>query len=111
MIDINSAYEISIQRGDYAEFYIHFTKNSPEDGTQILFTVKKNYEQQTPYIEKTLVVEQEKALVQLFNSDTKSLPFGDYLWDIRLPNLYGEKEPYTPISPKRFTVARVVGNV
>ena len=111
MIDINDNHEIMIQRGDYAEFYIRFTQNSPEDGTQILFTVKKDYEQKKTDIEKVMTVEQGRVLVQIQNADTKNLPFGDYIWDIRLPNLYGEKEPYTPMAPKRFTVARVVGNV
>ena len=111
MIKIDLNQQIEIQRGDFAEFYITFTKNPPEDGMEILFTVKRTAMENRVWIEKRYIVQGGRILVQLTNSDTKGMAFGRYEWDIRIPNLYGEKEPYTPMNPKPFVVAKVVGNV
>ena len=52
-----------------------------------------------------------KVVIHLMNADTKELPFGLYEWDIRFPDLYGESEPYTPMDPAKFEIARVIGDV
>ena len=45
------------------------------------------------------------------NADTKDLPFGEYEWDIRIPDMYGENEPFTPMEPAAFEIVKVIGNV
>lgn len=104
--------EITITRGDCRPFNIVLTgEDAPEDGSDVLFTVKKASGYREALIEKTVQVSDGKAVIQLMNADTKDLPFGEYEWDIRFPNMCGEGEPYTPMDPAKFTIARVIGNV
>ena len=105
--------KISITRGDAGPVRFTFTGDDvPEDGTDILFTVKKNSEYDKALIEKRVPVQGGQMEIFFHNEDTRSLPFGNYEWDIRLPDYYGTKEPYTPmIAPQIFEVTRVVGNV
>lgn len=103
---------ITITRGDCEPFTITLTgEDVPADGEKVLFSVKKTQFQDRPEIKKILEVINSQIVVQINNSDTRNLEFGNYLWDIRFPNYYGENEPYTPMSPAVFTIAEVIGNV
>ena len=112
MIDIKGM-NITVSRGDCSPFTITLTgEDEVPDGTKVLFTVKKSSGHKEPVIEKTLTVENRIVTIRIMNADTKDLPFGDYEWDIRLPDWFGENEPWTPMErPEKFTVARVIGNV
>ena len=111
MIKIEGTH-ISITRGDCEPFTITFTgEDVPADGEKLLFSVKKNASAPNPVIEKELVLSDSKVTVQIMNADTKNLAFGDYLWDVRFPNYFSEKEPHTPMEPAEFTIAKVIGNV
>lgn len=111
MIDINGM-SITVSRGDCSPFTITFTGDDvPEDGTEVLFTVKKTSKHATPLIEKRIPIVEGMITVELNNADTKDIPFGEYEWDIRLPDLFGKNEPYTPIAPQPFVIAKVIGNV
>lgn len=104
--------KISITRGDCRPFTITFTGSDvPADGTDVLFTVKKNRDFRNPVIEKRLKIAESKVEVLLTNDDTKELQFGDYEWDIRFPDLFGEDEPFTPMEPAQFEIVKVIGNV
>lgn len=103
---------IEISRGDCRPFTITLTGvDIPKDGETVLFSVKKDSNHNDVLIEKNLVVEEGKIRVDLVNADTKNLPFGDYEWDIRFPNMFGKDEPYTPMKPARFRIAKVIGDV
>lgn len=103
---------ITITRGDCQPFTITFTgEDVPEEGTVVLFTVKKSSGYSDPVIEKRIPIHDSMIEVEIHNADTKNLPFGEYEWDIRIPDLYGENEPYTPIHPQPFVIAKVIGNV
>lgn len=111
MIDIKGM-NITVSRGDCSPFTITFTGDDvPEDGTEVLFTVKKTSKHATPVIEKRIPILDHVVTIELTNADTKDLPFGEYEWDIRIPDLFGENEPYTPILPQPFVIAKVIGNV
>lgn len=112
MIDIQGM-NITVSRGDCSPFTITFTgEDVPDDGTEVLFTVKKTSMHENPVIEKRIPIVDHMVTVELKNADTKNLPFGEYEWDVRLPDLFGENEPWTPMKkPEKFTVAKVVGNV
>ena len=104
--------KIEITRGDCEPFTITLTgEDVPADGEAVLFTVKKNANYDEPVIAKELTVDGGKVTVNIRNTDTWQLPFGDYEWDIRFPNLRGEGEPYTPMTPQKFVIAKVIGNV
>ena len=103
---------ITITRGDCEPFTITLTgEDAPADGEKVLFSVKKTQFDENTVIKKTLEVSDSQIVIQLNNADTKKLSFGNYFWDIRFPDYYGENEPYTPMSPAVFTVAEVIGNV
>ncbi len=111
MIKIDGT-NITITRGDCEPFTITLTgEDVPADGEKVLFSVKKTQFETNTVIKKILEISHSQIVIQLNNADTKKLPFGDYFWDIRFPNYYGENEPYTPMSPAVFTVAEVIGNV
>lgn len=111
MIEITNRH-ITITRGDCEPFTITLTgEDVPADGEKVLFSVKKSASSSSAVIEKNLEVEDSKITVQIMNADTKELPFGEYQWDIRFPNYYGENEPHTPMNPEPFTIAKVIGDV
>jgi len=111
VIEINGR-AITVTRGDCLPFTITLTGSDvPPDGESVLFTVKEDATSAKPVIEKRLEVENSKVLVTITNADTKQLPFGNYEWDIRFPDMSGDGEPYTPMKPEKFTIARVIGNV
>lgn len=112
MIDIKGM-DITVTRGDCSPFTITLTgEDEVPDGTKVLFTVKKGSGYREPVIEKLMTVEDRRITIHIMNADTKTLPFGDYEWDIRLPDWFGENEPWTPMAkPEKFTVAKVIGNV
>lgn len=111
MITIDGTH-ISITRGDCEPFTITLTgEDVPSDGEVVLFSVKRDTNLPDTVFEKSLEIRDSKVVVRIMNDDTKRLPFGDYKWDIRFPNFYGENEPHTPMEPADFTIARVVGNV
>lgn len=111
MISIDGQ-SITISRGDCQPFTITFTGDDvPKEGTEVLFTVKKNSGHLIPVIEKRIPIRDNTITVELLNADTKDLPFGDYEWDIRIPDLFGQNEPFTPIDPQPFVIAKVIGNV
>lgn len=111
MISIEGT-RIAITRGDCQPFTITFTgEDVPEDGTEVLFTVKKSSGYPDPVIEKRIPIHDGMIEVEIRNADTKNLSFGEYEWDIRIPDLFGENEPYTPIYPQPFVIAKVIGNV
>lgn len=104
--------KITITRGDCRPFTITLTgADAPADGTEVLFTVKKTSGHEEAVLTKTVLVAGGKAEIYLRNADTKELPFGEYEWDIRFPNLYGESEPFTPMDPAPFKIAKVIGDV
>ena len=111
MIKIDGRH-ITITRGDCEPFTITLTgEDVPADGEKVLFSVKKTSSSADPVLEKELTVQEQRLVVQIMNADTKNLAFGDYEWDIRFPNYYGENEPHTPMEPAKFTIAKVIGNV
>ena len=103
---------IEITRGDCQPFTITLTGDDvPENGEPVLFSVKKDSNNSDSLIEKNLELQNGQVSIQIYNADTKELPFGDYEWDIRFPNMYGQSEPFTPMKPGKFRIAKVIGNV
>ena len=96
--------DIFIPKGEPGSFDIEYTSEPPEDGTKVLFSVKKTADEDAPaLIEKTLVIDDGKITVELTSSDTDLEP-GNYKWDLV------EESVYRPIIPSLFSIGRVVGN-
>lgn len=121
--------DVYISRGDDASFDIVFTSDAdtveddsgtvyyrvnelPEDGTKIRFSVKADTGRLKCLITKDLEIFNNFVTIPLESKDTNGLPFGDYVWDIRLfyPNV-DDLDKNTPLLPHSFHVIGVVGNV
>ena len=96
-------HEIHIPRGEPGSFDIQYTSEPPEDGTKILFSVKKSAEDQDALIEKTMEIDEGTITIELEATDTNLEP-GDYVWDLV------EESGYRPITPALFSIGKVVGN-
>lgn len=89
-----NGYDIELTRGDYFAATVDMKLNdesyTPEEGDVLRFAVKHNklksdgsdYEDENPLIEITIPL--ESRLLQIQESDTKELAFGEYAYDIQL---------------------------
>ena len=96
-------HEIHIPRGEPGSFDIQYTSEPPADGTRILFSVKKDEDDETALIEKVMEAADGKITVELTSEDTDLEP-GNYKWDLV------EENGYRPIIPALFSIGKVVGN-
>lgn len=99
---------IAVTKGDSANFTIELEGTVPVNGTQALFTVKKDANGQA-LILKRLSVEDGVVLIALTSKDTNKLKPGKYVWDLRL--IISEDYVDTPIPPTQFLVMEAVGDV
>lgn len=122
--------DIYIHRGDSASFDIVFGESSesdaeyqilakdvyginwiPENGTHIRFSIKCDVGREKALIQKDYVVWNGFVCIDLETKDTRSLPFGEYVWDVCLSFPDADIEDWnTPFNPFTFTVCDVVGN-
>ena len=89
-----NGYDIELTRGDYFAATVDMTMDgesyTPEEGDVLRFAVKHNtlrsdgsdYTDQEPLIEITIPL--DTRLLQIQESDTKELAFGEYAYDIQL---------------------------
>lgn len=115
MFTIDASNGISITRGDTAGLEITFTGDAPEGNDTVLATLKKSARKDSAIWQKELEltesgVSQSSAFstytLELNSEDTLDLPFGSYLWDIRI--LYSDGQITTPFAPAAFNVLEVV---
>lgn len=84
--------KIMLTRGDTAQILITLKDSNgdnyvPQEGDVIRFAAKKNYSDETPVIEINVPVD---TLYLVINpEDTKSLPFGEYKYDIQITRADG----------------------
>lgn len=100
---------IRLTRGDSLKLVItpiNFdgTDYEPDPQDRIRFAMKKNYGDKELLIEKNIPI--NNFLLQLEPSDTKSLKFGDYVYDVELTHANGDVDTY--ISEATFTIAKEV---
>lgn len=99
---------MAVTKGDSAYFTITITGDVPEDGTDILFTVKDRQTRRT-LIKKHFSVYGGVVFVELLSQDTNKLEPGNYFWDIRV--IFSDDEIVTPMTQSTFTVLEAVGDV
>lgn len=101
--------KVSLTRGDTARLTVPITDDSGQPYTVqeddvVTLTVKKNYEDTEPAIEKKVT---GSADFHIKPEDTKGLAFGDYKYDVQLTTADGDN--YTVIDDKIFTITKEVG--
>lgn len=99
---------MEIIRGDTKEISVTITKNGEPYvplGEKVVFTVKKDYEEDSPILIQHDVV---NGKVIITHNDTVNLEYGKYVYDVRVyrPDL---SEVQTPIIGT-LKIAKVVNN-
>lgn len=88
---------ITLTRGDTLKLQVSIYNEDgepyiPEVTDVIRFAMKKDYDDQTPLILK--VIPNDTMMLVLEPIDTKSRPFGKYVYDIQLTNGSGEVDTF-----------------
>ena len=85
--------EITLTRGDTFKTVITINNHDsevyqPQEGDVVRFAMKKKYKDEKPLLVK--ILDNEDLLLELTPEDTKSLNFGDYVYDIEITLSNGE---------------------
>ena len=105
MVSVNGT-TIEMTRGDSLTVQIGInnadgTPYVPSQGDSIRFALKKDYSDRNPVILKTVDV--EDLLLKLLPSDTKRLPYGDYVYDVELTQEDGTVDTFIARAHLRIT--------
>lgn len=100
---------ITLTRGDsfYAEVIMKNpdkTDYTPQQGDSVRFALKKKYQDAEPLILKQIPT--NTLVLHLEPEDTKSLPFGKYVYDIELTKANGDVDTF--IYESEFEIAKEV---
>lgn len=93
---------IFLTRGDTLKLTVELTNYELQQGDVIRFALKKDYSDTTPLILKNLV----DGVLTLEPSDTKSLDFGNYVYDIEITTVDGEVDTF--IDEAKFVLKKEV---
>jgi len=109
MVEING-YDIELTRGDTLFLRVDLSGRDLPEGTDAVFTVKKNVRSDEVLIRKRFDASDEVVGIQLSSRETRLEP-GVYVWDVRLqiPQEDGTVEVYTPMEYAAFVVLESVG--
>lgn len=113
MFEIVKENTIKLTRGDSLVLQLQLKQKSngeeytPQEGDTILFGLKSRLNSsRTAYVEKEPLVEKSISIsdmmLRLDPEDTKSLPFGDYAYDIEITFADGKVD--TPINSAPFVL-------
>lgn len=110
MVTING-YDIALTRGDTLFLRIELSGRALPDGTDAVFTVKKDVRSTEPILQKRFGASDGSVSILLSPRET-NLPPGVYFWDVRLqiPHPAGGYEVLTPMAYAAFAVLETVGD-
>jgi uncharacterized protein YfaS (alpha-2-macroglobulin family) len=109
MLYVNTDGSIRLTRGDTARLTVDITNNTDggeytlENSDVLTLTVKKNVNETTAYIQKTIT---GSNVFYIEPSDTESMTFGSYKYDVQLTTAGGDV--YTIIEPSKFEIMQEV---
>lgn len=97
---------ITLTRGDTLKLRVNIknadgTPYVPDETDEIRFAMKKYYDDSQPLINR--VIPNDTLILQLDPVDTKTLPFGKYVYDIQLTNAIGEIDTFITKASIRLT--------
>ena len=110
MYSVNEQYDIEVTRGDTVTLRIDLSGRDLPEGSEAVFTVKKNVTDEETVLQKRFNASDEVLVIVLSHEETNLEP-GTYFWDVRLliPLEEGGWEVYTPMSYAALTVTAAVG--
>ena len=102
---IISGNNITLTRGDTLKVQLSLYKNgaeyTPEAGDVIRFAMKKTYGDALPILNKT--IPNETLMLTIDPNDTKTLEFGQYVYDIEITEADGTVDTF--IAEAAFNIA------
>lgn len=112
MLSVSKSGEIKLTRGDTAYLTITPTKKVDEEKQPysikaddvVTFTVKQDYEDDEPMIEKKIT---GGDTFHIEPKDTKEFAFGKYVYDVQITTADGDN--FTVIDDKPFIITKEVG--
>lgn len=111
MVEING-FDIAVTRGDSLYLRIDLDGRDLPEGSQAVFTVKKNVRSDEELVRFIADASSESLTIALSPEQTNLDP-GVYVWDVRIliPLPSGDREVYTPMQYAAFAVMDAVGSV
>ena len=109
MLYIHDDGTIQLTRGDTAELSVELAyddgvgKYSINPDDKLTLTIKKNTKEETPLVQKSVI---GTVSIEIEPSDTKSLAFGKYKYDVQLDTASGKT--YTVIKTSVFEIMEEV---
>ena len=108
MLKINTKNEISLTRGDSAEFTVSLTDDTNADYIMneadfITFSVKENISDKAPILQKTVY---GKTTIEILPTDTAGFEFKKYWYDVQLNT--SEGKVYTVVVPTALYITEEV---
>lgn len=109
MLKVQSNGDIELTRGDTARLTVSVRDSQKQpyavkEDDVLTLTVKKEYKDSTPLIEKKITGE---TTFHIKPEDTKELDFFTYKYDVQITTADGDN--YTVIDDKKFKIANEVG--
>lgn len=98
MYEIGRKNKISLTRGDSFYTKVNMVRKStrqpyePQEGDEIRFALKKNYEDAECLIEKQIPT--DTLILHLEPSDTKTMDYGEYVYDIEITTAAGDVDTF-----------------
>lgn len=110
MVEING-FDIAVTRGDSLYLRIDLDGRDLPEGSQAVFTIKKNVRSDEELVRLVTDASGEVLTIALTPEQTALEP-GVYVWDVRtlIPLPSGETEVYTPMQYAAFAVLDAVGS-
>ena len=107
MFQINNVGKMTLTRGDSCDFTIELcnadgTPFTPSINDVVLFSIKKNLNDETPLLEKT------RLMIHLNSEDTQNLPIATYYYDVKV--LFENGDVQTVIPNNLFELKYNVGD-
>lgn len=100
---------IALTRGDSASIEVTFSGDVPGTGDLVVMALKSSPKDTTAKFEKSGECDERgKIVFEIEPEDTARLPFGNYVWDLRV--FYADGQVSTPFAPKTFKIAEAVTN-
>lgn len=97
--------EISLTRGDTLIAQVTLMDGcdeyEPQEGDVIRFAMKKNYGKNEVLIKKEIPI--DTLVLEILPEDTKSLSFGDYVYDVEIEFADGRVDTFIPKGVFRIT--------
>ena len=108
MLNIKKDGTIQLTRGDSARISVSITfdENTPytvQVGDVVMLSVKKTIADEQYVLQKTM---RDDLLFYIEPQDTKSIPFGRYVYDVQITRANGDV--YTIIEPSTFEIRQEV---